>query len=76
MKYLLLVHHDEEAFRRIPEAKQKEMLAESVQLTHRLDANGQYLHASPLQPAGSGVLVRVSWRSRRRPRGEPVIGRR
>ena len=59
MKYLLLVHHDEEAFRRIPEAKQKEMLAESVQLTHRLDANGQYLHASPLQPAGSGVLVRV-----------------
>ncbi len=59
MKYLLLVHHDEEAFRRIPEGKRKEMLAESVQLTHRLDANGQYLHASPLQPAASGVLVRV-----------------
>ena len=51
MKYLLLVHHDEEAFGRISEAKRKEMLAESVQLTHQLHDNGQYLSASPLHPA-------------------------
>ncbi len=59
MKYLLLVHHDEEAFGKIPEAKRREMLAESVQLTHQLHANGQYLHASPLHPAATGVIVRV-----------------
>jgi hypothetical protein len=59
MKYMLLVHHDEEAFDKIPEKKREEMLAESVQLTHQLHANGQYLHASPLHPAATGVLVRV-----------------
>jgi len=59
MKYLLLVHHDEEAFGRISEAKRKEMLAESVQLTHQLHDNGQYLSASPLHPAATAVVVRV-----------------
>jgi len=59
MKYLLLVHHDEEAFGRISEAKRKEMLAESVQLTHQLHDNGQYLSASPLHPASSATIVRV-----------------
>lgn len=59
MKYLLLVHHDEEAFSKIPEIKRQEMLDESVQLTHHLHANGQYVHASPLQPAATGVIVRV-----------------
>ncbi len=59
MKYMLLVHHDEEAFSKIPETKRQEMLEESVQLTHQLHANGQYLHASPLHPAATGVIVRV-----------------
>ena len=40
MKFMLLVHHDEEAFGTISEAKRKEMLAESVQLTHQLHAPG------------------------------------
>jgi hypothetical protein len=34
------------------------MLDESVALTHRLHANGQYLSASPLQPAATAVIVR------------------
>ena len=59
MKYLLLGHHDEEAFGRISEAKRKEMLAESVQLTHQLHDNGQYLSASPLHPTSSATIVRV-----------------
>lgn len=59
MKYLILVHHDEEAFEKISETKRKALLEESVQLTHQLHANGQYLHASPLQPAATGVIVRV-----------------
>jgi len=59
MKYLLLVHHDEEAFGKMSETKRKEMLAESVQLTHQLHVNEQYVHASPLHPAATGVIVRV-----------------
>jgi len=59
MKFMLLVHHDEEAFGKMSEAKRKEMLAESVQLTHQLHAAGQYLSASPLHPAETAVIVRV-----------------
>lgn len=59
MKYLLLVHHNEEAFNKIPEGKRKEMLAESIELCHQLDGKGQYIHASPLQPEATGKIVRV-----------------
>jgi hypothetical protein len=59
MKYLLLVHHSEENFATFSEATRQGMLAESVQLTHQLHANGQYVHASPLHPTSTGVLVRV-----------------
>ena len=59
MKYLLLVHHDEEAFGKMSEATRKEMLAESVLLTHQLHANKQYVHASPLHPSATAVIVRV-----------------
>jgi len=59
MKYLLLVHHDEEALGRISETKRKELLTESVQLTHQLHDNGQYVHASPLHPASTATIVRV-----------------
>jgi len=59
MKYMLLVHHDEEAFSKFSEATRQEMLAESIQLTHRLHTNGQYLHASPLQPISTAITVRV-----------------
>ena len=63
MKYLLIVHHDEEAFAMISETTRKELLAESVQLTHQLHANGQYVHASPLHPA-STEIGRASCRER------------
>ena len=59
MKYLLLVHHDEAAFDAIGKEKQRQMLTESVQLTHQLHAKGQYLSASPLQPAATAAVVRV-----------------
>jgi hypothetical protein len=59
MKYMLLVHHDEAAFDRIGKETQQQMLAESVQLTHQLHANGQYLNASPLEPAATAAIVRV-----------------
>ena len=59
MKFILLVHHDEAAFDKIGQEKQQQMLAESVALTHQLHGNGQYLGASPLQTAATGVIVRV-----------------
>lgn len=59
MKYMLLVHHDEAAFDKIANEKQQQMLAESVQLTHQLHTKGQYLSASPLQPASTATIVRV-----------------
>jgi hypothetical protein len=59
MKFMLLVHHDEEAFNKVDKEKRQQMLAESVQLTHQLHASGQYLSASPLQPAATAVVVRI-----------------
>ncbi len=59
MKYLLLVHHNEDTFKRMPEGTRKDMLAESIQLCHQLDSNGQYIHASPLQPEATGKIIRV-----------------
>jgi hypothetical protein len=59
MKYMLLVHHDEEAFAKFSQTERQQMLAESVQLTHQLHANGQYLSASPLQPSATAVIVRL-----------------
>ena len=30
-----------------------------MQLTHQLNDNGQYVHASPLHPAATAIIVRV-----------------
>lgn len=59
MKYLLLVHHNEDRFKSMPEGTRKDMLAESIQLCHQLESKGQYIHASPLQPEKTGTVVRV-----------------
>jgi hypothetical protein len=64
MKFLLIVHHDEEAFEKIEKEKRQQMLAESIELTHQLHAAGQYVHASPLHPAATAVMVRVREGSR------------
>ena len=59
MKYLLLVHHNEDRFKSMPDGTRKDLLAESIQLCHQLDSKGQYVHASPLQPEAAGTVVRV-----------------
>ena len=59
MKFLLIVHHNETRFAAMPEQVKRDMLAESVQVTHALHARGQYLHASPLMPSADGARVRV-----------------
>jgi len=59
MKYMLLVHHDEESFRKRSEAERRQMLQESVQLANQLHATGQYLSAAPLHPSSETACVRV-----------------
>ena len=59
MKYMLLVHHDEESFHKLPEAERQGMLKESVQLARQLHASGNYLGAAPLHPSTETVCVRV-----------------
>jgi hypothetical protein len=59
MKFLLIVHHDEEAFEKIEKETRQALLADSIELAHQLHAAGQYVHASPLHPAGTAVIVKV-----------------
>jgi hypothetical protein len=59
MKFMLLVHHDETAFDKLRETTKKDLLTGAVELTHKLHSKGQYLSASPLQPASSATVVRL-----------------
>ncbi|TKB58100.1 MAG: YciI family protein [Nitrospira sp.] len=59
MKFMLIVHHNEDAFEKMDKETQSQLLTESIELTHQLHATGQYVHASPLQPAATAVIVRV-----------------
>ena len=59
MKYMLLVHHDEEAFGKRSEAERQHLIQESVQLANHLHASGQYLGAAPLHPTAETSCVRV-----------------
>ncbi len=59
MKFMLIVHHNEDAFEKMDKETQSQLLAESIELTHQLHAAGQYVHASPLHPSATAVIVRV-----------------
>src|SRR5262245_3957961 len=59
MKFILLVHHDQEAFARRSEAERTSLIQESVRLANQLHANGQYLAAAPLHPSSETACVRI-----------------
>jgi hypothetical protein len=59
MKYILLVHHDEQVLGNLSESELQQMRKESVQLANRINSNGQYLDASPLHPVSTATSVRV-----------------
>jgi hypothetical protein len=56
MKYMLLIYSDEQSW---TDAERAHCLAESTQLTHELEAAGQYLGASPLRPVSTATSVRI-----------------
>jgi hypothetical protein len=59
MKYMLLVHHDEETFLKRSMAERDGLLKESVQLANELNRSGKYFSAAPLHPTSETRCVRV-----------------
>ena len=56
MKYMLLIYTDENSW---TDSDREHCYAESTELTHVLNSNGQYLAAAPLQPVSTATSVRV-----------------
>jgi hypothetical protein len=56
MTYMLLIYSDEKAW---SEEKIQQCFKDSTQLAHRLDAKGQFLATSPLQPTSAATSIRV-----------------
>ena len=59
MKYMLLVHHDQEAHAQRSQTERDGLLQESIQLCNQLHANGKYLGAAPLHPSSETTCVKV-----------------
>ena len=56
MKYMLLIYSDENAWTK---DEREQCYADSVQLTHELHANGQFLGAAPLHSVATATSLRV-----------------
>ena len=56
MKYMLLIYTDENAY---TDGERQHCYVESTELTHDLNARGQFLAANPLQPVTTATSVRV-----------------
>jgi len=59
MKYLLLVHHNEQVLTDLGETELGKMRDESVALCNQIHATGQYLDAAPLHPTSTATCVRI-----------------
>ena len=59
MKYMLLVHHDQEAHALRSQTERDGLLQESVQLCNQLHAAGKYRGAAPLHPSTETTCVKV-----------------
>lgn len=56
MQYMLLIYADEQVW---TEAERTKCYAESTELGHQLQSNGQYVASLPLQPVGTATSVQV-----------------
>jgi hypothetical protein len=56
MKYMLLVYGNEQA---LTDTEREQCYGESTRLAHDLQARGQFLATSPLQPVATATSVRV-----------------
>ena len=53
MKYMLLVHHNEDVLAALGDSQLQQLREESVQLANRINSSGQYLDAAPLHTPGA-----------------------
>jgi hypothetical protein len=59
MKYMLLIYHDEQAWKQLTAAEREEIYLEYRQLIQELQSNGQYLVGDQLQATTTASSVRV-----------------
>jgi len=59
MKYMLLCYDDDKAWERAGQDALEAAMQEAVQLTHEINAKGQYIEAAPLEPVSTATSVRV-----------------
>jgi hypothetical protein len=59
MKYILLVHHDEQVLGDLSDSELQGMRQESVALANQINSKGQYVDAAPLHPTSTATCVRV-----------------
>jgi len=59
MKYILLIHHDEQAWAKLGDAERQPILGEFMQLRQELSARGKYLAGAPLRPTSTATIVRL-----------------
>jgi len=59
MKYILLVHHNEEVLGSLCKTHLQQMREESVRLANDINVSGHYLDAAPLEPVSTAVSLRM-----------------
>ena len=59
MKYMLLIYHNEKSWNAITEAERQQIYAEYRKLRGELEARGQFVTGSQLQPITTATSVRV-----------------
>jgi hypothetical protein len=59
MQYILLIHHQEQAWEKLTEAEQRQIFAEFRQFREQTTASGHFLGGSQLQPSSATTTVQV-----------------
>jgi hypothetical protein len=59
MKYMLLIHDDEQAWAKMSETERQRVYAEYGQFGQQVRSGGQYLAGAQLQPTSTATSVRV-----------------
>lgn len=59
MKYMLLIHNNEQALGALSEGELKQLMGEYLRFTEEIRASGHYCAGSRLQPTSNATSVRV-----------------
>ena len=59
MKYMLLIHDDEQAFQNLNDSDRQAIYAEYRKFSEDIAASGHYITGSELQPTSSSTTVRM-----------------